>query len=123
MGRRALTPRALARPLLAPTQPPHASPPHLPPPTPPTHPHPTRARADVPIVGCVTRLTHQKGIHLIKHAAWRTMERGAQFVLLGSAPEAKVQARARVCVCPCRPPRPCLRARPPTRTHSQQPSR
>lgn len=47
--------------------------------------------ADVPIVGCVTRLTHQKGIHLIKHAAWRAMERGAQFVLLGSAPEAKVQ--------------------------------
>ncbi|GAB4824265.1 hypothetical protein N2152v2_011311, partial [Parachlorella kessleri] len=48
--------------------------------------------ADVPLVGCVTRLTHQKGIHLIKHAAWRTMERGGQFVLLGSAPDSKVQA-------------------------------
>jgi len=48
--------------------------------------------ADVPVVGCVTRLTHQKGIHLIKHAAWRTLERGGQFVLLGSAPEPKVQA-------------------------------
>ena len=48
--------------------------------------------ADVPIVGVVTRLTHQKGIHLIKHAAWRTLERGGQFVLLGSAPDARVQA-------------------------------
>jgi len=48
--------------------------------------------ADVPIVGCVTRLTHQKGIHLIKHAAWRTMERGGQFVLLGSAPDPRIQA-------------------------------
>ena len=46
----------------------------------------------MPVVGCVTRLTHQKGIHLIKHAAWRTVERGGQFVLLGSAPEPKVQA-------------------------------
>ena len=49
--------------------------------------------ADVPVVAVVTRLTHQKGIHLIKHAAWRTLERGAQFVLLGSAPDPKVQAR------------------------------
>ena len=48
--------------------------------------------ADVPLVGVVTRLTHQKGIHLIKHAAWRTLERGGQFVLLGSAPDPKVQA-------------------------------
>jgi starch synthase len=50
------------------------------------------AEGDVPLVGCVTRLTHQKGIHLIKHAAWRAMERGAQFVLLGSAPEPAIQA-------------------------------
>ncbi|KAL6784007.1 SSS3B [Auxenochlorella protothecoides x Auxenochlorella symbiontica] len=48
--------------------------------------------ADVPLVGVVTRLTHQKGVHLIKHAAWRTLERGGQFVLLGSAPDARVQA-------------------------------
>ena len=48
--------------------------------------------SDVPLVGVVTRLTHQKGIHLIKHAAWRTLERGGQFVLLGSAPDPKVQA-------------------------------
>ena len=31
-------------------------------------------------------------MHLIKHAAWRTVERGGQFVLLGSAPDARVQA-------------------------------
>ena len=47
--------------------------------------------ADVPLVAVVTRLTHQKGIHLIKHAAWRTLERGGQFVLLGSAPDPRVQ--------------------------------
>jgi hypothetical protein len=52
------------------------------------------ADVDAPIVGVVTRLTHQKGIHLIKHAAWRALERGGQFVLLGSAPDPKVQARA-----------------------------
>ena len=49
--------------------------------------------ADAPLVAVVTRLTHQKGIHLIKHAAWRTLERGGQFVLLGSAPDPRVQAR------------------------------
>ena len=47
--------------------------------------------ADVPLVSVVTRLTHQKGIHLIKHAAWRTLERGGQFVLLGSAPDPRIQ--------------------------------
>lgn len=47
---------------------------------------------DVPIVGVVTRLTPQKGIHLIRHAAWRTLERGGQFVLLGSAPDPAIQA-------------------------------
>jgi len=50
------------------------------------------AHSDVPVVGVVTRLTHQKGIHLIKHAAWRTLERGGQFVLLGSAPDPRLQA-------------------------------
>ncbi|GLI61875.1 hypothetical protein VaNZ11_004385 [Volvox africanus] len=49
------------------------------------------AQSDVPVVGCVTRLVAQKGIHLIKHAAWRTLERGGQFVLLGSAPDGRVQ--------------------------------
>jgi len=43
------------------------------------------------IVGVVSRLTGQKGVPLIKHAAFRTVERGGQFVLLGSAPDPKVQ--------------------------------
>jgi len=49
------------------------------------------SNADVPIAAVVTRLTHQKGTHLIKHAAWRALERGGQFVLLGSAPDPRVQ--------------------------------
>lgn len=45
------------------------------------------------IVGVVSRLTGQKGVPLIKHAAYRTVERGGQFVLLGSAPDPKIQVR------------------------------
>ncbi|KAI3456459.1 hypothetical protein Pfo_013122 [Paulownia fortunei] len=48
-------------------------------------------RADLPLVGIITRLTHQKGIHLIKHAIWRTLERNGQVVLLGSAPDPRNQ--------------------------------
>jgi len=51
-----------------------------------------RTDRDAPVIGVVSRLTPQKGIHLIKHAAWRTRDRGAQFVLLGSAPDPKIQA-------------------------------
>ncbi|GAB4820993.1 hypothetical protein N2152v2_008039, partial [Parachlorella kessleri] len=47
---------------------------------------------DKPLVGVVSRLTAQKGIHLIKHAAWRTLDRSGQFVLLGSAPDPRIQA-------------------------------
>lgn len=39
---------------------------------------------DKPLVAAVTRLVPQKGIHLIKHAIFRTLELGGQFVLLGS---------------------------------------
>ncbi|GBG67829.1 hypothetical protein CBR_g950 [Chara braunii] len=46
---------------------------------------------DRPIVGIVSRLTAQKGIHLIKHAIWRTLDRGGQIVLLGSAPDGRIQ--------------------------------
>ncbi|CAI5975249.1 unnamed protein product, partial [Closterium sp. NIES-64] len=46
---------------------------------------------DRPLVGIVTRLTAQKGIALIKHALWRTLDRGGQVVLLGSAPDGRVQ--------------------------------
>ena len=37
-----------------------------------------------PLVVCVTRLVPQKGIHLIRHGIFRTLEQGGQFVLLGS---------------------------------------
>ncbi|RCV29739.1 hypothetical protein SETIT_6G036800v2 [Setaria italica] len=46
---------------------------------------------DVPIVGIISRLTAQKGIHLIKHAIQRTLERNGQVVLLGSAPDPRIQ--------------------------------
>ena len=36
-------------------------------------------------VGCVTRLVAQKGVHLIRHSIYRTLEKGGQFVLLGSS--------------------------------------
>ena len=37
-----------------------------------------------PLVVCITRLVPQKGIHLIRHAIFRTLEQGGQFILLGS---------------------------------------
>ncbi|BDA42114.1 Glycogen synthase 1 [Coccomyxa sp. Obi] len=37
-----------------------------------------------PIIACITRLVPQKGIHLIRHAVYRTAELGGQFLLLGS---------------------------------------
>lgn len=46
---------------------------------------------EAPIIGVVSRLTSQKGVHLIKHAAFRVLERGGIFVLLGSAPDPKIQ--------------------------------
>lgn len=49
--------------------------------------------ADVrqPLVGCITRLVPQKGVHLIRHAIYRTIEMGGQFVLLGSSPVQHIQ--------------------------------
>lgn len=38
---------------------------------------------DKVMVGVVSRLTPQKGVQLIKHAAYKTLDRGGQFVLLG----------------------------------------
>ncbi|KAL2641893.1 hypothetical protein R1flu_009480 [Riccia fluitans] len=46
---------------------------------------------DRPMLGIITRLTAQKGINLIKHGIYRTLERGGQVVLLGSAPDPRVQ--------------------------------
>jgi glycogen synthase len=36
--------------------------------------------ADYPLVGIISRLTVQKGIHLIKHAIHRTLERNGQVL-------------------------------------------
>ncbi|KAG6517686.1 probable starch synthase 4, chloroplastic/amyloplastic isoform X1 [Zingiber officinale] len=44
-----------------------------------------------PLVGCITRLVPQKGVHLIRHAIYRTLELGGQFVLLGSSPVLHIQ--------------------------------
>ncbi|KAJ7552264.1 hypothetical protein O6H91_06G048000 [Diphasiastrum complanatum] len=48
-------------------------------------------RSEKPLVGCVTRLVPQKGIHLIRHAIYRTLEKGGQFILLGSSPVPQIQ--------------------------------
>lgn len=46
---------------------------------------------DKPLVGCITRLVPQKGVHLIRHAIYRTRDQGGQFVLLGSSPVPEIQ--------------------------------
>lgn len=43
-----------------------------------------------PIVAYVGRLDTQKGVHLIQHALHYALQHGAQFVLLGSSPEAAI---------------------------------
>ncbi|MBA0569265.1 hypothetical protein Golob_006706, partial [Gossypium lobatum] len=55
--------------------------------------HPRLSSADdsQPLVGCITRLVPQKGVHLIRHAIYRTLEMGGQFVLLGSSPVPHIQ--------------------------------
>ncbi|XP_010275603.1 PREDICTED: probable starch synthase 4, chloroplastic/amyloplastic [Nelumbo nucifera] len=45
-----------------------------------------------PLVGCITRLVPQKGVHLIRHAIYRTLELGGQFILLGSSPVSHIQS-------------------------------
>lgn len=47
---------------------------------------------DCPLVSCVTRLVHQKGPELIKYALLKTLEKGGQFVLIGSASDEKTHA-------------------------------
>lgn len=42
-------------------------------------------------VACITRLVPQKGLHLIRHAIYKTAELGGQFVLLGSSPVPHIQ--------------------------------
>lgn len=38
-----------------------------------------------PIIAYIGRLDHQKGVHLIRHAIFYALEKGCQFVLLGSS--------------------------------------
>lgn len=47
---------------------------------------------DKPIVAYIGRLDDQKGVHLVHHAIYYSLYRGAQFVLLGSATEASINA-------------------------------
>lgn len=47
--------------------------------------------ARIPLVGCITRIVPQKGVHLIRHAIYRTLECGGQFVLLGYSPIPHIQ--------------------------------
>ncbi|XP_054777197.1 probable starch synthase 4, chloroplastic/amyloplastic isoform X2 [Prosopis cineraria] len=49
------------------------------------------ADARRPLVGCITRLVPQKGVHLIRHAIYRTLELRGQFLLLGSSPVPHIQ--------------------------------
>ncbi|KAL5655478.1 hypothetical protein ACJX0J_034797, partial [Zea mays] len=48
-------------------------------------------QASQPLVGCITRLVPQKGVHLIRHAIYKITELGGQFVLLGSSPVQHIQ--------------------------------
>lgn len=45
-----------------------------------------------PVIGYVGRLDHQKGVHLIKRALLQSLRLGAQFVLLGTSPQADLQS-------------------------------
>jgi starch synthase len=44
-----------------------------------------------PLLAYVGRLDRQKGVHLIRHAMLYALSHGAQFVLLGTSPEAAIQ--------------------------------
>ena len=45
-----------------------------------------------PIVAFIGRLDPQKGLELVRHAIFYALERGAQFVLLGSSPDHRINA-------------------------------
>ena len=48
------------------------------------------ADSDKPIVAFIGRLDPQKGLGLVRHAIFYALERGAQFVLLGSSPDKSI---------------------------------
>ncbi|MFO1430468.1 MAG: glycosyltransferase [Candidatus Competibacteraceae bacterium] len=43
-----------------------------------------------PIISYVGRLDFQKGVHLIRHGVFYALQQGAQFVLLGTSPEPRI---------------------------------
>lgn len=45
-----------------------------------------------PIVSSIARLIPQKGIELMKYALFRTLDKGGQFILLGTSPYPDIQA-------------------------------
>ena len=45
-----------------------------------------------PIVAFIGRLDPQKGLELVRHAIFHSLEKGAQFVLLGSSPDPGINA-------------------------------
>jgi starch synthase len=45
-----------------------------------------------PIIAYIGRLDPQKGLHLIRHALFYSLEHNAQFILLGSSPEKDINA-------------------------------
>lgn len=45
-----------------------------------------------PIIAFIGRLDPQKGLELVRHAIFYALEHGAQFVLLGSSPDAAINA-------------------------------
>lgn len=49
-----------------------------------------RDEAEKPLICYVGRLDDQKGVHLVHHAMYYALARGAQFVLLGSATESLI---------------------------------
>jgi len=49
--------------------------------------------ADKPIIAYIGRLDDQKGVHLVHHAIYYSLQNSAQFVLLGSATESSINAR------------------------------
>ena len=51
-----------------------------------------RDAAEKPIICYIGRLDEQKGVHLVHHAIYHALDKGAQFVLLGSATEARINA-------------------------------
>lgn len=48
-----------------------------------------------PIIAFIGRLDDQKGVHLVHHAMYHSLKQNAQFVLLGSATEASIDAHFR----------------------------